>query len=165
MALSQLLGGWTKWGVPRLSASVFLLASIPVLIAAGWVVVAHQPHGNWPRHHVLAWSGSIHIRGLVDDLTAYVGVLAFGIGLAFGYSFDTSGPRQRAVVADRRRDIATPADRRAADEPITAEREAATTGTRSTGSRLGLRRRRRQPVAADGTPSDETTPTQTTSRS
>jgi hypothetical protein len=29
MALSQLLGGWTKWEVPRLSASVFLLASIP----------------------------------------------------------------------------------------------------------------------------------------
>ena len=56
MALSQLLGGWTKWGVPRLSATVFLLAFIPVLIVAGWVVVAHQPHGNWARHHVLSWS-------------------------------------------------------------------------------------------------------------
>ena len=26
MALSQLLGGWTKWGIPRLSASFFLFA-------------------------------------------------------------------------------------------------------------------------------------------
>ena len=53
MALSQLLGGWTKCGVPRLSATVFLVAFIPVLIAAGWVVIAHQPGGNWASHHVL----------------------------------------------------------------------------------------------------------------
>jgi hypothetical protein len=137
----------------------------PVLIAVGWVVVAHQPHGNWPRHHVLAWSGSIHIRSLVDDLTGYVGVLASEIGLVFGYSFDTSGPRRRAALTDRRRDIVTAVDRRTADEPITAERQAATTGTRSTGSRFGLRRRRRQPVAADGTPRDETTPTRTSKHS
>ncbi|MGZ4281511.1 MAG: hypothetical protein ACXVQ4_05390, partial [Gaiellaceae bacterium] len=56
MALSQLLGGWTKWGWPRLSANVLLLAFIPTLIAAGWVVVAHQPHPNWFRNHVLNWS-------------------------------------------------------------------------------------------------------------
>src|ERR687888_870906 len=118
MALSQLLGGWTKWGVPRISASVFLFAFIPVLIAAGWVVLAHQPHGNWFRHHVLSWSGDIHIRGLVNDLTEYVAVLAFGIGLAFGFSFDTTGPRiRRAAPA-----TAAPVDRRAADEPVTAER-------------------------------------------
>src|SRR5438876_9086538 len=116
MALSQLLGGWTKWGVPRLSATVFLLAFIPVLIAAGWVVVAHQPHGNWAHHHVLSWSSGIHIRGLVNDLANYVSVLAFGIGLVFGYSFDTTGPRQRAAAVDQ--DVVTPADRRASDEPL-----------------------------------------------
>jgi hypothetical protein len=93
MALSQLLGGWTKWGWPRLSANVLLLAFIPTLIAAGWVVVAHQPHPNWFRNHVLNWSSDIGILGLVRDLTEYVAVLAFGIGLVFGYSFDTSGPR------------------------------------------------------------------------
>src|SRR5436190_17056394 len=74
MALSQLLGGWTKWGMPRISVGVFLFAFIPVLIAAGWVIVANQPHGNWFRHHVLSWSGDIHVRGLVSDLTDYVAV-------------------------------------------------------------------------------------------
>ena len=43
MAFSQILGGWTKWGWPRLSLNVFLLAFVPVLVAAGWVVIAHQP--------------------------------------------------------------------------------------------------------------------------
>src|SRR5213076_1975312 len=81
MALSQLLGGWTKWGWPRISISVFLWAFIPVAIAAGWVILAHQPHPNWFRNHVLNWSSDIGILGLVRDLTEYVSVLAFGIGL------------------------------------------------------------------------------------
>ena len=33
MALSQVLGGWTKWGWPRLSLNVFLFAFLPALIA------------------------------------------------------------------------------------------------------------------------------------
>ena len=44
MALSQLLGGWTKWGMPRLSAGVFLLAFVPVAIAGLWIVIAAQPN-------------------------------------------------------------------------------------------------------------------------
>src|ERR1041385_4665208 len=40
MALSQLLGGWTKWGLPRLSVNVFLCGFLPVLVAAGWVILA-----------------------------------------------------------------------------------------------------------------------------
>ena len=32
MAFSQLLGGWTKWGLPRLSINVFLIAFIPTLL-------------------------------------------------------------------------------------------------------------------------------------
>src|SRR5919201_1189164 len=127
MALSQLLGGWTKWGVPRLSASVFLIAFVPVAIAALWVVIAAQPHGNWFRHHILAWSGDIHIRGLVNDLKEYIAVLAFGIGLVFGFSFDTTGPRmRRAAPVTTRREPMTAADRSAADEPVTAERAAGT---------------------------------------
>ncbi len=145
MALSQLLGGWTKWGMPRVSAGVFLLAFVPVLIAAGWVVVAHQPHPNWFSNHVLAWSGDIHIRGLVTELAGYASLLAFGIGLVFGYSFDTSGPR-RVGVAETGRDIVTPVDRRAADEPLTAERT-----TADTPSRLGrFGRRSRVPAGSDG---------------
>lgn len=91
-----------------------------MLIAAGWIIVAHQPHGNWARHHALSWSSGIHIRGLVDDLTSYVSVLAFGIGLVFGYSFDTTGPRQRTAAVDQGQDVVTPADQSASDEPLTA---------------------------------------------
>jgi len=106
MALSQLLGGWTKWGLPRLSANVFLLAFIPTLIAAGWVIVAHQPHPNWFRNHVLNWSGDISILGLVRDFAEYISVLAFGIGLVFGFSFDTSGPKVTREPAEPRREPA-----------------------------------------------------------
>jgi hypothetical protein len=109
MALSQLLGGWTKWGLPRLSVNVLLLAFVPVLIAAGWVVVAKQPDGNWFRDHVLAWSSDISIEGLVRDLGEYVSVLAFGIGLMFGFSFDTSGPGAHGPFGRRRRAAAVPA--------------------------------------------------------
>jgi hypothetical protein len=133
MALTQLFGGWTKGGMPRLSAGVFLLAFIPTLIAAGWVVVAHQPHPNWARNHVMSWSGDIGIVGVVHDLAEYVSVLAFGIGLVFGYSFDTSGPATQRP-AGRRRAVAdeTPAagdetvytrDRTADGTPVSRDRE------------------------------------------
>ena len=164
MALSQLLGGWTKWGVPRLSATVFLVAFIPMLIAAGWVVIAHQPGGNWASHHVLSWSSDIHIRGLVNDLANYVSVLAFGIGLVFGYSFDTTGPRQRTPVVDGRQDVVTPADQRASDEPLAAEGTAAGPSTQPRTSRFGLRRRSK-PVASEDRPVDEAASTQTTDHS
>jgi hypothetical protein len=126
MALSQLLGGWTKWGLPRLSVNVLLLAFVPVLIAAGWVVVAKQPHGNWFRDHVLAWSDDISIGGLVRDLGEYVSVLAFGIGLTFGFSFDTTGPGAHGPFGRRRRAAAVPAGGAAPppeDRPTTRERE------------------------------------------
>ena len=127
MALSQLLGGWTKRGFPRLSANVFLWAFIPVLIVAGWVVVAGQPHPNWLRNHIVNWSGDIHVRGLVNDLKEYIPVLAFGIGLVFGYTFDTSGPRLARPGVTRRRETTFDGD--VADEPTTAERTSV--GTRS----------------------------------
>jgi len=109
MALSQLLGGWTKWGWPRLSLNVFLIAFLPVLVAAGWVVIAHQPDPNWFRSHVLNWSDDIGILGLVRDLTEYVAVLAFGVGLVFGFTFDTSGPAAYGPFGRRRRAAAVPA--------------------------------------------------------
>jgi hypothetical protein len=85
---------------------------------------------------VLSWSGDIHVRGLVNDLKEYVPVFAFGIGLVFGYSFDTTGPRRAAAAPPatttrrgrlgRRRQATTPEGRgRAADEPVTRERVAA----------------------------------------
>src|SRR5919199_1467492 len=136
MALSQLLGGWTKWGLPRISAAFFLLAFVPIAAAALWIVFAAEPGNNWVHRHVLSWSGDIHIRGLVNDLKEYVPLFAFGIGLVFGYTFDTTGPRRdvaappatttRRGLFGRRRAVATADDDRrvAADEPVTRERVA-----------------------------------------
>jgi hypothetical protein len=109
MAFSQILGGWTKWGWPRLSLNVFLLAFIPVLIAAGWVLVGAQPHGNWFRDHVRSWSDDLSIGGVVRDLTQYAAVLGFGVGLVFGFTFDTSGPSAYGPFGRRRRAASIPA--------------------------------------------------------
>jgi hypothetical protein len=127
MAFSQILGGWTKWGWPRLSLNVFLIAFLPVLVAAGWVVIAHQPAPNWFRTHVLNWSDDIGILGLVRDLTEYIAVLAFGVGLVFGFTFDTSGPATYGPFGRRRRAVAVPAGGAApppeADDRPTAREE------------------------------------------
>jgi drug/metabolite transporter superfamily protein YnfA len=133
MALSQLLGGWTKWGWPRLSAKFLLLAFVPIAVVSLWILLAAEPGNGWFHRHVLSWSGDIHVRGLVNDLQAYVPIFAFGIGLVFGYSFDTTGPRRDVVAPPatttrrglfgRRRAVAPSADGRvAADEPVTRAR-------------------------------------------
>ena len=145
MALSQLLGGWTKWGWPRLSIAVFITAFIPVAIVSLWIVLAGEPGSGWFHNHVMSWSRGIHVSGLVTDFLYYIPVLAFGSGLVFGFSFDTTGPvvRGRDVVVERdrepvpvdngrrglfgRRSATTTTDSRAADEPLTADRDAATT--------------------------------------
>jgi hypothetical protein len=95
MALSQLIGGWTKWGLPRMSINVFLWAFVPTAIAVLWIVVFHQPDHGLGRNHIRTWSNNIGIDGLVKDFKDYVGVLAFGLGLVFGYTFDTTGPAGR----------------------------------------------------------------------
>ena len=74
MALSQLLGGWTKWGWPRISISVFLWAFIPVAIAVLWIVVFHQPHHGLGRNHIRKWSNDIGIDEFVSNFKDYVGV-------------------------------------------------------------------------------------------
>jgi hypothetical protein len=165
MALSQLLGGWTKWGWPRLAITFFLIAFVPIAFVSLWIVLAAEPGNNWFHRHVVSWSGDLHIRGLVNDLKEYVSVFAFGIGLVFGYSFDTTGPvvRDRAAVAEpgaaatppRRRsifgrtrrtgtDYAPPRDRDA-DAPLTADpdeevvtrdREPVATATRTRSTRV-----------------------------
>ena len=73
MALAQLFGGWTKWGLPRLSAGVFLVGFVPVLVCAGWVLLAGQPDANWFQRHIVNWTGDIGITGLVDDLAPVPG--------------------------------------------------------------------------------------------
>lgn len=155
MALSQLLGGWTKWGLPRLSIAVFITAFIPVAIVSLWIILAGEPGSGWFHNHVMAWSRDIHVSGLVTDFLYYIPVLALGTGLVFGFSFDTTGPvvRDRDVVVDRQRDVVpvdngrrglfgrrrtvtpTTTDGTAADEPMTAERDATTTSTDRTTDR------------------------------
>jgi len=93
MALSQLLGGWTKWGWPRVSSHVFLVGFLPTLIVGGWMLAAHEPESYWLGRHVRSWSGDIGIDGLVDSLGLMLPAIAFGIGLVFGLTFDTTGPR------------------------------------------------------------------------
>jgi hypothetical protein len=108
LALSQLRG---RGGNPP---AMLTLAFLPVLVVAGWVLLAMQPNPNWFRNHVLAWSGDIGIRQVVLDVGTWIGVLAFGIGYAFGLMLEPFGRRQREVV---------PAvDREASDAPTTAER-------------------------------------------
>jgi len=130
MALSQLLGGWTKWGWPRLSATFLLLAFLPIAIVSLWIVLAAEPGSGWFHDHVLSWSSDLHISGLVNDLKEYVPVFAFGIGLVFGYSFDTTGPRREVVepaTTRRRGFFGRRRDDDAdgvpdADEPVTRDR-------------------------------------------
>jgi hypothetical protein len=93
MALSQLLGGWTKWGWPRVSSHVFLVGFLPTLVVGGWMLAAHEPENYWLGRHVRSWSGDIGIDGLVDSLGLMIPAIAFGIGLVFGLTFDTTGPR------------------------------------------------------------------------
>ena len=93
MALSQLLGGWTKWGWPRVSSHVFLVGFLPTLVAGGWILAAHEPENDWLGRHVRSWSGDIGIDGLVTSLGLMIPAIAFGIGLVFGLTFDTTGPR------------------------------------------------------------------------
>lgn len=136
MALSQLLGGWTKFGLPRFSLGVFLLGFLPVLIVVGWTLLVNQPIGGWQHGNLASWSRSVGISDVIHDLQTFDAVLAFGFGLVFGFCFDTMGPRRRdELVVDRRHEtVVEPApaaatrertaaiDRDSVDEPVSAER-------------------------------------------
>jgi hypothetical protein len=123
MALSQILGGWTKWGWPRFSVGVFLLGFLPVLLVGGWLLLARQP-ADWMN--TSNWSRDLGIDGLVADLGNILPAIAFGLGLTFGLSFDTSGPRRDVVVDEETRvHEHRPLEHREvrdADEPLTADR-------------------------------------------
>jgi hypothetical protein len=102
MALSQLFGGWTKWGWPRVSPGVLLLGFLPAFVIAGWVIAAGQPDENWLQAHVVDWSDDLGLGGVVNDLLDLAGPLAFLAGLTFGFTFDTTGPRRPAVVREEK---------------------------------------------------------------
>ena len=117
MALSQLLGGWTKWGWPRVSGNVFLIGFLPALIAGGWMVVAAEPGDHWLGSHVRDWSNDIGLENLVGDLIKAWPALAFGVGLTFGLTFDTTGPRKEPPVREPDR---PPVEAEAGQPPLDA---------------------------------------------
>jgi len=120
VALSQVIGGWTKGGGLRVSPTTFLLAFLPVLVCVGWILMATQPGNGWHEGTVTSWSHSIGIMGLVHALGLWHGVLAFGFGLVLGMTLDTVP----TPVVEPVRTTGT-ATEDAADDPLTAEREAA----------------------------------------
>jgi hypothetical protein len=95
LGLSQLFGGWTKWGIPVLSPGVFLFAWVPTAIVVGWILMVNQPEGGWYQEKLQSWSASLGIEGFVRDLGLWRAVLAFGLGIVTAFTFDTTGPRER----------------------------------------------------------------------
>ena len=97
LGLSQIFGGWTKWGIPVLSPGVFLLAFVPAAIIVGWILLTTQPEGGWQQSRLQGWSDDIGILGFVEDMGIFHAALALGLGLVLAFSFDTTGPRSRVV--------------------------------------------------------------------
>jgi hypothetical protein len=127
MAVSQLLGGWTKWGWPRISGAVFLLAFLPVLVVGGLVLLHAQPDSD---AFGAGWAGDLGADGLADDLAALWPAIAFAVGLVFGLSFDTTGPSVRELSVEemeerRRRGYVgpVPVETRGDDEAEVATRD------------------------------------------
>jgi hypothetical protein len=95
LGLSQLFGGWTKWGMPVLSPGVFFLAFVPAALAVGWILLATQPDGAWQQERLAGWSDDVGILGFVQDVAPFAPALALGLGLLLSFSFDTTGPRKQ----------------------------------------------------------------------
>ena len=101
LALSQLFGGWTKWGRPYLSVPVFLVGFLPVLVAVGWVILANQPEDGWLSDETRDWARDLNLDNLLEDLSSILPVLCFGLGLMLGFSFDTARREQRVEHVER----------------------------------------------------------------
>jgi hypothetical protein len=148
LGLSQLFGGWTKWGVPILSPGVFLLGFLPALVAVGGILLATRPTGTDEGESVAGWIRDIGLGGLAEDLAVYQGVLAFGLGVVFSFIFDTTGPRSRIsererVVPDedvhdyeRREAVTTPAS----DRTVVRDDDTVPAGTTGEGGAVRDRR-------------------------
>jgi hypothetical protein len=122
MALSQLIGGWTKRGRPTFSPTVFLLAFVPTAIAVGWILLFHQPHSTLWRGDVMNWSSDLGIAGVVKDMGGdLLTMLSFGLGLVFGFCFDTTPALRRRATPAPATARQMPADTDA-DAPIARER-------------------------------------------
>jgi len=117
LALAPVLGGWTSGLTLRLSPGTFVLGFLPVLVVVGWILMATQPGHGWHDGTLISWSHEAGLMGVVHALGLWHGVLAFGFGLVLGMTLDTV-PVPVAAPAE---DVVM--DRRAADEPVAAERD------------------------------------------
>jgi hypothetical protein len=123
LALANHVGTWTKGLRLRLSPGTFVLAFLPVLVCAGWILIASQPGTGWQEGRIDSWSNSMGILGAVHAIGSWHGALALGFGLVLGLSLDgvpapaPTGPAYAGPVGAGARP--------AADEPVTAERRAA----------------------------------------
>src|SRR5918999_4358520 len=100
LGLSQLFGGWTKWGVPTISPAVFLLGFLPTLVVGGWILLAKQSGSGTEESRVQGWSEDIGVGGLVNDLATFLPAIPLIIGLVLAFSFDTTGPRTRRLTRE-----------------------------------------------------------------
>jgi len=88
LGLAPVLGGWSSGLRLRLSPGTFILGFLPVLVVVGWILMATQPGHGWHEGTVVSWSHNIGLMGVIHDLGLWHGVLAFGFGLALGYTLD-----------------------------------------------------------------------------
>jgi len=100
MTAAGLLLGASRVNAGGLPRAAFLVAFLPVLVAAGWVILASQPHGNWVRDHVLSWSSDLTIGDVVHNLGEHVAVVAFGLGVVLGHTFGFGLLRRRSSNMD-----------------------------------------------------------------
>ena len=134
-AMGVIAGAGLLFGIAQLRGrggnppAMFLVAFLPVLIAGGWVLLATEPHANWFRSHVRAWSGDMGIMDVVHYVGLQAGVVAFAIGLTFGLSWEPFGlfrRRRTTVVDETAADLPTVAERRET-AVTTPERDRVTT--------------------------------------
>ena len=145
LGLSQLIGGWTKWGAPTISPGVLLIGFLPTFVVVGGILVATRPTGTSGGDQVAGWIGDIGLDGVAGDLIVFQGVLAFGLGIVFTFVFDTRGPRIRSagreleVADDEVHDFRPEAPRD--DTVVPSEEEAVTVSTASSEAPTVVERR------------------------
>jgi hypothetical protein len=113
LGVSQLRG---RTGSPL---ALLVVCFLPVLVVAGWVLLAMQPHPNWFRSHALSWSGDLGIRGVILDVGTWLGVLALGIGYTLGVVLEPAPRRQVVTTPESVPPIAR--DQPVPVEPVPAE--------------------------------------------
>ncbi len=144
LALANHVGTWTKGLRLRMSPSTFVLTFLPVLVCVGWILIASQPGSGWQEGRIHSWSNSIGILGAVHAIGLWRGVLAFGFGIVLGLSLDGVPAEAEVDTAPGHAGPRGMPARRAADEPVAAERGYTA---------------RRGPAAPSAAPADETTQT------